>query len=79
MAAIRICWIEDSSGTHSCHRNGGGSFRESYVGHLVFVTADRTWIAILSGSSDRGGPFRSFQVAQKFVEDSVGGRPVGDW
>lgn len=71
---LKIVWMSDSSGIPSCHRNGPGMMKDTYLGHIVF--RDGQWYSKLKDEEAERGPHRSMLAAKRDVEIAVGGEPV---
>lgn len=71
---MKITWISDSSGITSCHKNGPGMLKDTYLGHIFFK--DGQWYSKLKGEDADRGPHRNMFTARRDVEVAVEGEPV---
>jgi hypothetical protein len=71
---IKVNWVSDSSGVNSCHRNGPGKLKETYLGHIVFV--DGKWFSKLKDEQGLRGPHRNMFMAKRDIEIAVNGEQV---
>lgn len=75
----KICWIEDARAKISCHLNERGlNFNESYLGHIWFDMAKLKWCSLIK-DCDTIEAHKDLDTAKKFVQDKVGGEPLGLW
>lgn len=73
-AKLKIVWVSDSSGTLSCHVNGPGKLKETYLGHVLYK--DEQWFSKVKGEEELRGPHKSMFFAKRDVEKAVDGEPV---
>lgn len=77
---VHVNWLDDSSGVlHTCHINGPGDRKSTYVGEVCCVFDEKAkkhkWFSKLKGQQG-STEHCCFNDAKSFVESSVGGRTV---